>query len=41
MVDMTTLGRELKVLEVMNNFKLWLTLTTMSLELRDFDAINH
>ena len=41
MVDMMTLGCELKALEAMNNLRLWLTLTTMGRELGAFDAINY
>ena len=41
MVDMTTPSRKLKASKVMNNFRMWLTRTTMGHELRDFDAINH
>ena len=40
MVDMTTLGRELKASEAMNNFMMCLTRTTMSRELKVFDVIN-
>ena len=35
-----TLGRELKVLDAMNNLELWMTCSTLDYDLRPLDAIN-